>query len=113
MPTRPRADEPGSSDISPTLLSGESTAPDGERISISEKNDKRKGQEMLYTAQPMIERMIETQHSPKDYDRIRPFYTGLASDWWANIDAGESDRRETPSRISRFISSVGTTLHIL
>jgi hypothetical protein len=67
---------------------------------------------VLYTAQPMIERMIETQHNPKDYDRIRPFYTGLASDWWANIDAGESGHEKSPSRVRRFVSSVGSTLGI-
>jgi hypothetical protein len=68
---------------------------------------------MLYTAQSMIDKMIETQHDPKQYDRIRPFYTGLASDWWANIDAGADNRDNSPSRFSRFVSSVGTALHIL
>jgi hypothetical protein len=57
--------------------------------------------------------MIEDQHNPKDYDRIRPFYTGLASDWWANVDAGEDRPSNAPSRLSRLISSVGTSLHLL
>jgi hypothetical protein len=95
------------------LLSGECAAPDGERNAISENIDKRRGQEMLYTAQPMIERMIETQHNPKEYDQIRPYYTGLASDWWANIDQPSNGHNDSPSRFSRFISSVGSTLGIL
>jgi hypothetical protein len=67
---------------------------------------------MLYTAQPLINRMIETQHDPKEYNRLRPFYSGLAPDW-AIDESPRNGHADSPSRISRFISSVGTTLHIL
>jgi hypothetical protein len=95
------------------VTGAESATPDGEREAISEKNDRRKDQEMLYTAQSMIDRMIETQHDPKECDRIRSFYIGLGSHWWANIEAGADNRDNSPSRLSRFVSSVGTALHIL
>jgi len=64
---------------------------------------------MPFTAQPLIDRMIETQHDPLEYSRLRPYFSGLSRDDFL-YDA-DASYVEAPSRISRLIAYVGA-LHI-
>jgi hypothetical protein len=64
-----------------------------------------------FTAQPLIDRMIETQHDPREYARLRPFYTGLSRDDFLYYD-GDLGYVEAPSRISRLIAFVGAATRI-
>ena len=65
---------------------------------------------MPFTAQPLIDRMIETQHDPVEYSRLRPYFSGLSrDDFLLDVD---SSYVEAPSRIGRLISFVGTATRI-
>ncbi|MFL5761427.1 MAG: hypothetical protein ACJ789_17030 [Thermomicrobiales bacterium] len=58
-----------------------------------------------YTVQPLINRMLETQHDPKDYERLRPYFTGLTRDDFLMDDHSATDKG--PSRLSRVVAAVG------
>jgi hypothetical protein len=62
---------------------------------------------MPFTAQPLIDRMIETQHDSKEYARLRPFYTGLSNDAFL-VDA-PIETAKGPSRLGRLIAFIGAT----
>jgi hypothetical protein len=62
---------------------------------------------MPFTAQPLIDRMIQTQHDSSEYARLRPFFTGLTNDDFI-VDAPIKTAKD-PSLLGRLIAFIGAT----